>query len=138
MLKHPNFLALSGSAVKILLLMTTKHTGFNNRQIILSYDDMAEALHMSKGTAHRACQDLIYYGFIKIIKEGYFYGRQATEWEITFLFSKGYTPTNDWKNAKPRLRQRKKKPKVTTLMEDIQEAHQQKQNVGTTLEHMAC
>lgn len=97
LLKHPNFRALSGSAVKVLLFMTTKHTGFNNKQIILSYDDMAKALHMSKGTAYQACQDLIYYGFIKIIKEGYFYGRKATEWEITFLLSEGYKPTETGK-----------------------------------------
>lgn len=122
MLRHPNFLALSGSALKVLLFMVTKHSGFNNGKIALSFDDMAEALHMGKATALRACEDLDYYGFIKLKKAGHFYGRKASEWEITFVQSEGMQPTHDWKEAKPRLRARKVKPASKTAIDEIVES----------------
>lgn len=122
MLRHPNFLALSGSALKVLLFMVTKHNGFNNGKIALSYDDMAEALHIGKATALRACEDLEYYGFIRLKKAGHFYGRKASEWEITFVQSEGIQPTYGWKDAKPRLRARKVKRSAKTAIDEIVES----------------
>ncbi len=122
MLRHPNFLSLSGSALKVMLFMTTKHTGFNNGKIALSYEDMAKALHISKATALRACEDLEYYGFMKLKKAGHFYGRKASEWEITFVESEGMPPSHEWKEAKPRLRARKAKPTSKTVIDEIFES----------------
>lgn len=119
MLQHPNFMALGGAAVKVLMFMLTKHNGYNNGKIALSYDDMAKPLHIGKGTAYRACEDLEYYGFIKLRKMGHFYGRKACEWEITFIQSEGYEPSHDWKIAKKRLRPRPAKTKEALPTDDV-------------------
>ena len=119
MMNHPNFRALKGNAVKVLLALCAKHNGFNNGRIFMSYDDMADQLYIGKTTAHRVCEELEYYGFIKMTRRSTFLGRRATEWEITFLKSEGYHPSHDWKKQKPRLRKRKKKPKAQSLEEMV-------------------
>lgn len=119
MIRHPNFCALNGASLKVLLALCQKHTGFNNGKIGMSYDELAVTLHMGKTTAHRACQELEYYGFIKMRKKGRFYGRKATEWEITFLKSEGYHPSHDWKEIKTRRNARPKRRKATPLIEQI-------------------
>lgn len=119
LLRHPNFRALNGSAVKVLLELCVRHNGFNNGKIVLSSDDGAKILHMSKATLFRAFADLEYYGFIKLKKLGRFLGRKASEWEVTFLSSEGYHPSHDWKETKKRLRKRKKKTDISSSIEDI-------------------
>ncbi len=119
MLSSPNFLALNPAAVKVLVEIGRRHTGFNNGHIGASYDDMAKRLHMSKATVFRACEDLEYYGFIKLRKRGQFWGRKANEWEVTFIQSEGYHPTHDWKEAKPRLRKRPARSKIDPINEII-------------------
>lgn len=118
MINHPNFRALGGSCVKVLLALCAKHNGYNNGRIFMSLDDMQNQLYMGKATAKRACEDLAYYGFIKLKKCGNFYGRKAHEWEITFLKSEGYNPTHEWKHEKKRLRQKKKRPKKIDFIEE--------------------
>ena len=119
MIKHPNFCALNGSAIKVLLFLCTRHNGFNNGRISMSYDEMVQFLHMGKSTAYRACEGLEYYGFVKMAKRGTFYGRKATEWEITFLKSEGYHPTNDWKEQKCRKGKKRKKALSASIADAI-------------------
>lgn len=119
MLNHENFRALSGASVKVLLLLATKHGGFNNGRLGLSYDQMASNLNMGKSTAYKACEELQYYGFIKLRKLGQFHGRLASEWEITFIRSEGYQPTHDWKQVKPRRNRRSSRSKPPSPIEEV-------------------
>ncbi|MAS87838.1 MAG: helix-turn-helix domain-containing protein [Micavibrio sp.] len=128
MIKHPNFMALKGASIKVLLYLCTKHTGFNNGKITASYDEIAKDLKMGKATALRACEELQYFGFLKLKKKGTFLGRKASDWELTFVHSEGYEPTHDWKEAKTQKRKRARKPFVEDISdtEEFKEDHQRK------------
>lgn len=114
LIRSRKFRNLKGSSVKILLYLCTKHTGFNNRKIGCSCDELAKALGMSKATALAGLEELKKDGFIQCIKKGYFTGRKASEWEITFLSSEGYMPTNTWKDPD----QRPSRPHLTPVKRD--------------------
>ena len=118
MLKHKKFRSLSGSAVKVLLEICTRHTGFNNRKIACSYSQLAKPLGIGKATVKKALDELIEKGFLEIVVKGYYTGRRATEWEITFLPSEGYEPTNMWKDPD----QRPNRPNLNSLkLDSVQE-----------------
>lgn len=119
MLSSPNFLALKPASIKVLLEIARRHTGFNNGRIGASYDDLAKTLHMGKTTVFRACEELEYYGFIKLRKRGQFLGRKANEWEVTFLQSEGYHPEHEWKQAKPRRRKRSGRSQIDAVSEIV-------------------
>ncbi len=117
LLNHDNFHALNGNAIKVLLEVASKHNGYNNGKIAASSQCLANTLGMSKSTVHTALRNLEYFGFVKLIKRGYFTGRRASEWEITFLRSEGSNPTNEWKLSKPRLKPRKRTKKESLFSE---------------------
>lgn len=122
MLQHEKFRTLSSSAVKVLLEICTRHNGFNNRKIVCSYNQLAKPLKLGKATIKKASDQLIEHGFLKITKKGYYTGRRATEWEITFLPSEGYEPTHMWKDPE----QRPKRSNLEPIKQDaIQEAMRQ-------------
>ena len=114
MLKHAKFRKLSGSAVKVLIGLCVKHSGFNNRKIVCSHSDLVNSLGLGKATINKALKDLIETGFIQIVKKGYFTGRMATEWEITFLRSEVYSPTEIWKDPE----QRPQRPHLAKVKRD--------------------
>lgn len=117
MLSSPNFYALKPAAIKVLLEIGRRHTGYNNGRIAASYDDLAGTLHMGKTTVFRACEELEYYGFIKLRKRGQFWGRRANEWEVTFIRSEGYHPTHEWKQIKPRRQKRPARSRSDAISE---------------------
>ncbi len=127
MLKHKNFRCLSSSSVKVLLELGSKHTGFNNGQIACSCEQLATALHSFKSTAARSLKELQTRGFIVCTRRGYFTNRQASLWEITFLFAEGYIQTNLWKDdPKPGVRPHRRKIQKDTFNELMESAEVQK------------
>jgi hypothetical protein len=91
------FRLLSGSAVKVLIELRVRFNGHNNGRISLSLDEAATLLAMSKSTVKRALEELLKVGFIRLAKRGVFYGRRASEWEMTFESRDGQPATHEWK-----------------------------------------
>ncbi len=121
MLKHQKFQKLSGSAVKVLLELCTWHNGFNNRKIVCSYTQLSVPLSLGRATVKKALDELQKQRFIVCTKKGYFTGRQASVWEITFLRSEGYQPTDLWKDPEQRPRRPNLAPIKKDLIQEIQE-----------------
>ncbi|MBD1544892.1 helix-turn-helix domain-containing protein [Roseibium aggregatum] len=96
MTQHPIWRSLSGNAVRVFIEMRSRFNGSNNGKIRLSLDDGARTLGMGKETVRRAQQELERKGFIVKTKEGYFYGRQASEWRLTDCECEGHPATRDW------------------------------------------
>lgn len=117
MLTSPKFRKLSGSTVKILLELCARHDGFNNRHITCSYKQLADTLGMSKSTVSAGLERLINDGFIVCTSLGYFVGRRASTWEITFLKSEGYEPTHLWKP--PEQRPLVNRPNFSPIKQDL-------------------
>ena len=111
MLKSPQFRSLNGNDVRVLLEICSRHNGFNNGHIGAGLEDIANTLMISKSTVQRSLQKLQRTKFLKLRKKGRFMGRIASEWEITFLPSEGYKPTNEWGQTKALKNKRKPKPK---------------------------
>ncbi len=88
---------LSGPALKILTELRCRYNGYNNGRIILSYEEAARLLGMSKSTVKRAFDELQKVGFIVLVKQGVWHGRKASEWCVTFVERDGLPATNDWK-----------------------------------------
>ncbi len=119
-LSHHNFKLLNGSSVKILLEICLRHSGFNNGKIAISLNQLADNLNISRSTAQRGIDQLLQTQFIVRPKKGYFTGRKASEYGVTFLNSKDMPASNIWGQA-PRLkmakRKNKKKLKVLSAIE---------------------
>jgi len=112
-LDHENFLALSGKASKLLLDMAAqirfgKDGPKNNGDITIAWSVMQQRGWRSKETLHNAIDELEYYGFISLTRQG---GRHKcslyaiTWWAVNECGGKldsGETrvPSNDWKTAK--------------------------------------
>ena len=92
---------LSGPALKVLIELRCRFNGFNNGRIILSYEEGAHFLGLSKTSVKRAFDELAAVGFIKLKKKGQWYGRKASEWIVTMIALDGYLATNEWKQWKP-------------------------------------
>lgn len=120
MLRHKNFRKLSGSSVKVLLELCSRHNGYNNRKIVCSYEELANPLGLGKATVSNALKQLKAAGFIVCTKKGYFTGRQASVWEITFLPSEGYEPTHLWKDPAQRPCRSHLAPIKLDLIQEVQ------------------
>ena len=126
MLISPQFCNLSPSSIKVLIGLCCRHTGFNNRRINFSQDDLKDMLHLGKATVSKALKELENKGFIVCTKKGYFTGRVASSYEITFITSEGYEPTNLWKNSQnpaPESRKNLTKIKEDFLSEMAMDIH---------------
>lgn len=116
-LTSKKFRQLPGSALKILLEICSRHNGYNNRHIVCSYKQLADTLGMSKSTVSAGLERLITDGFIVCTSLGYFVGRRASTWEITFLRSEGYEPTHLWKP--PEQRPLVHRPNLSPIKQDL-------------------
>ncbi len=96
-LKSDAFRQLSGPAVKIFLEFRSRYNGSNNGRITLSWDEITHLLAMGKSTVKRALNELQNKGFIRLIVKGRWFGRKASEWELTMLPRNGHAPTHEWK-----------------------------------------
>jgi hypothetical protein len=101
---------LSGPAIKVFLELRARFNGKNNGRITLSLDECRRLFSIGKRTAQRAFQELEAKGFVRLIVLGRWYGRKASEWQLTMLPRDGCPPTHDWKMWKPEkpLREAKK------------------------------
>ncbi len=135
MLTHKNFRKLNGSSVKVLLELCAWHSGFNNRKISCSYGQLAKPLGLGRATVKAALDELQKYEFIVCINKGYFIGRKASIWEITFLRSEGYEPTDLWKDPEQRPRRPHLEPVKMDLIQEVMNAPEiKKQNTGSNSE----
>ena len=96
-LNSPAWRSLGGAAMKVWWELRTRFDGSNNGKILLSFEDAKRTLNLGKATVKRAFDELQAKGFVRLIKKGHWFGRQANEWAITNLPYQGYLPTNDWK-----------------------------------------
>ncbi len=111
--------ALSGSALKVLIELYSRFNGKNNGNLCLSYADAAKKLGIGHATIKRAFVELQEKGFIRLIKQGFWYGRKAAEWEITNKGLNGNPSTNEWL----RWRSTKKKTEAATKAEHVGEQY---------------
>lgn len=129
MLRHERFRKLKGSSVKVLIELGTRHTGFNNGKIGCSYDELAKTLKIGKTTISNAIKELERNGFLVVTARGHFNDPRASEFELTFLFSK-VTPTRHlWKDPDQRPKERNYRPNKKTrghLSETAEMIHQEK------------
>ncbi len=95
-LRHPAWRSLSGNAVKVFLELHSRFHGGNNGKLSVSMDEGAKVLHIGKSSVQRAFRELEKAGFIVKMKQGQWYGRQATEWRLTSHSCNGHLATNDW------------------------------------------
>ncbi|MBL4874391.1 MAG: helix-turn-helix domain-containing protein [Rhodobacteraceae bacterium] len=101
-LRHPAWRFLSGAALKLFLELCTRFNGGNNGKLILSHREAKKALGMGNSTIARAFEELQEKGFVKLIKKGHWYGRQANEWQITMHpIGDSKIPENDWMRWRP-------------------------------------
>lgn len=119
MLKSPQFRALNGNDVRVLLEIASRHNGFNNGRLGAGLADLANTLMMGKTTVQNSLARLQKTRFIKKQKAGKFYGRLATEWAVTFISDEGKPASNEWGQA-PAL-SRKRRPKEKTIIEQTRE-----------------
>ena len=103
------FRSLSGSALKVWVELRSRYNGTNNGRVSLSYQNAADVLHMSKSSVTRAFQELKEKGFVKLRRQGQWYGRLAAEYVLTDQSFEGNKPTRDWQNWKPSQKSKKQK-----------------------------
>ncbi len=101
MARSDAFRSLSGPALKVFIEIRTRFNGGNNGELSLSLDEAARLLGIGKGTAQRAFAELVEKGFLRLMRRGRWFGRQATTWRTTDKGYKGELPTNDWKFWRP-------------------------------------
>lgn len=129
LIKSSQFRGLNGNEVRVLLEICSRHTGFNNGRIGAGMTDLSNVLLMSKSTVNKALLGLQAFKLIKRIKKGRFHGRVASEWEVTFLKSENYQPTNEWAQQKSRKKKRKNKKSLAEELEnapEVREAEERK------------
>lgn len=100
-LNSPAWRSLSGAAVKVYLEIRSRYNGHNNGKISLSLEEGAKLLGLGKATVARALAELQEKGFLVLRKQGHWYGRKASEYEVTDRPRDGYPATHAWKAWQP-------------------------------------
>lgn len=103
------FRSLSGPALKVWVELRSRYNGANNGRVSLSYQNAADLLHMSKSTVGVAFVELREKGFVKLRRQGQWYGRLAAEYVLTDQSFEGNKPTRDWQTWKPLPKSEKQK-----------------------------
>ena len=116
MIDHPAFAALSGDAVKLLVLVCRRHNGENNGQISYSVREAAAVLRCTPNTAALKFKELVRFGFLAEESKGAFSVkfRKATEWRITFYASPGGRPSTPGIPVATYAGRRKNRPRPKT------------------------
>ena len=70
MLRSPQFHALSGNALKLLLFFAAQYNGRNNGDLSMGWADLARAGWASEATARRARDELLEGRWIRITRHG--------------------------------------------------------------------
>ncbi len=102
MLQAPAWRSLGGASVKVLLELRSRFHGGNNGKLVLGYAEASKLLGLGKATIRRAFTELEEKGFIRLVKKGHWYGRQANEWLVTDQPYQGALPTRGWKQWQPK------------------------------------
>ena len=103
------FRSLSGHALKVWVELRSRYNGANNGRVSLSYQNAADLLHISKSSVTRAFHELKEKGFVKLRRQGQWYGRLAAEYVLTDQSFEGNKPTRDWQAWKPVQKGKKQK-----------------------------
>ena len=105
MAHHPNFLALSGNAVKVLVELRTRYAGPDakgpgaNGPLPLALKEAADRLGIGKATVQRALRDLREAGFIEQTHPGAWIRGYAATFRLTFEPCDGAPATNEWQRS---------------------------------------
>lgn len=102
----PQFAALSGSALKLLMELRAQYKGHNNGNLDATWSRLSRRGWRSKETAHIALRELIFGGWIIRTVKGkklggtHFPSLYALTWEAIDDCGKGFSgaisPSNDW------------------------------------------
>lgn len=101
MLEHPNYQALSNTAVRVLIELRHRYNSYNNGSIGLSCRDAGTVAHCSRNTAQKAFNELEHYGFIICRRQGTFGNRKASEFILTCEPYNHQPATHEWKLSCP-------------------------------------
>jgi len=125
-MEHPNFIHMSGKAIKLLLDMCTQ-LRFKKNEGAINNGDISAAMEIMKTRGWNsnegltyAVRELLHYGFIIITRRGdrkrcHLYA--VTWWAINECNGKldsgmaTTAPTNNWKQCKQKWQRPKRKPK---------------------------
>ncbi|MDZ4867329.1 MAG: hypothetical protein SGI91_08425 [Alphaproteobacteria bacterium] len=89
--------SLSGQSVKVFVELSTRYHGHNNGKMSLSLDEASTLLHLGKATVARAFKELTEKGFVKLRRRGHWYGRKASEYQVTTKPCDGLPSSHEWK-----------------------------------------
>ena len=81
-LKSPNWSRLSGNAVKLFIDIYGEYYGTNNGDLCAAWTMMKPLGWRSKATLHKALHELMYYGWLEIVRHGG--RRKSTLYAISF------------------------------------------------------
>ncbi|MEH6477876.1 MAG: hypothetical protein V7727_19455 [Sneathiella sp.] len=101
MLGSEAWLTLSPASCKVYVELRSKYHGGNNGELSLAYATARKKLHLGNSSIATAFKELEERGFIQLVKEGHWYGRQAAEWCVTDRPYNGKPATNNWRQWKP-------------------------------------
>ncbi|MEH6474681.1 MAG: hypothetical protein V7727_03280 [Sneathiella sp.] len=101
MVQSDAWLSLSPATIKVYIELRSKFNGGNNGELSLAYAFARKRLHLGNSTLRKAFQELEERGFIQLVKEGHWYGRQAAEWCATDRPYNAKPATNNWRQWKP-------------------------------------
>jgi hypothetical protein len=93
--------SLSGNAVKVWVELRCRYNGKNNGKLCIPYASACKLLGIGRATMKRVLDELQSKGFIRLVKQGHWYGRQAAEWQVTDNMHDGHLARNDWKHWQP-------------------------------------
>jgi DNA-binding transcriptional MocR family regulator len=90
--------SLSLPARCALIELLDRYTGINNGMIGLGVRTLADALNCSQSTATRALRELDDSGLVRATTVGFWRGKRATEWRLTFYRcdKTGDLPNKSW------------------------------------------
>lgn len=137
---------LSGRAVKVLLLLQSRHNGFNNSRIAFAIHDIGRALgNQNHKSNSRAVAELIELGFLECMSDANRHHSKAREYRLTYISAGGKkgecAASNEYLEWRPAIKSRRKFGGATTATESgncqtDSTTHRKLSSVGSGTQHM--
>lgn len=102
LIESPSWRDLSLHARAVLVELTARMNGWNNGSIAVSHRELVDGLGCSPNRIVKALADLMEHGFLDVSAEGQWKERQAREYRLTFVTTKGAPATNDYLRWTPK------------------------------------
>lgn len=100
MIESHGYKALPPLSIALYIQVAHRYNGSNNGNISFSTREAAAILRVSKTTAGKLFDELVYKGFLKLAQDSNFSfkTRTARRWELTqWPIRQGIAPSNDWR-----------------------------------------